>query len=67
MFKVNNKDTRTTPGVILVSLLLTLNIFHTLFFSVSIVNFEHLNADWDALLLKIKNEGKKLDLHCKKQ
>ena len=67
MFKVNNKDTRTTPGVILVSLLLTLNIFHTLFFSVSVVNFEHLNADWDALLLKIKNEGKKLDLHCKKQ
>ena len=39
MFKVNNKDTRTTPkvtqafGVILVSLLSTLNIFH--------INFEH--------------------------
>ena len=35
MFKVNNKDTRTMPGivllVILVSLLLTLNIFYTLF------------------------------------
>ena len=34
MFKVNNKDTRTTPianGVVLVTLLLTLNIFHTLF------------------------------------
>ena len=31
MFKVNNKDTRTTPGVVLVSLLLTLNIFCTLF------------------------------------
>ena len=35
MFKVNNKDTKTTPhqndanGVVLVSLLLTLNIFHT--------------------------------------
>ena len=27
MFKANNKDTRTTPGVVLVSLLLTLNIF----------------------------------------
>ena len=39
MFKVNNKDT----GVILVSLLLTLNMFHTLF-SVSIVNFEQVNA-----------------------
>ena len=35
MFKVNNKDTRTMLGVvllvILVSLLLTLNIFYTLF------------------------------------
>ena len=34
MFKVNNKDTRTTPtanGVVPVSLLLILNIFHTLF------------------------------------
>ena len=29
IYKVNNKDTRTTPnGVVLVSLLLTLNIFH---------------------------------------
>ena len=44
MFKVNNKDTKTTP---LASLLLTLNIFHTyLCSSVSIVNFEHLNAGW---------------------
>ena len=32
LIKVNNKDTRTTPnGVFLVSLLLTLNIFQTLF------------------------------------
>ena len=31
MFKVNNKDTRTMPGVVLVSLMLTLNIFHTMF------------------------------------
>ena len=31
MFKVNNKDTRTS-GVVLVSLSLTLNIFHTLFY-----------------------------------
>ena len=36
MFKIN--------GVVLVSLLLTLNIFHT--FSVSIVNGEHVIADW---------------------
>ena len=31
MFKVNNKDTRTTP-------------------SVSIVNFEHVIADWEVTL-----------------
>ena len=35
MFKVNNKDTRTTP----------LNIFSPSS-TVSIVNFEHVNADW---------------------
>ena len=29
MFKVNNKATKTTPGIVLVTLLLTLNIFHT--------------------------------------
>ena len=43
MFKVN-KDTRTTPGFVLVSLFLTLNIFHT--FCVFIVNFEQVNAGW---------------------
>ena len=48
MFRVNNKDTRTTP----LSLLLTLNIFHNFFqcfycFSVSVVNFKHVYADWD--------------------
>ena len=31
MFKVNNKDTRTTPGVR----------------RLSIVNFEHVNAGWE--------------------
>ena len=46
MFKVNNKDTRTTPGIVLVSLLLTLNIFHTLF-SAFIVNFGQVIAGWD--------------------
>ena len=40
MSKVNNKDTRTTP----VSLLLNLNF--TPCSSISIVNFEHVNADW---------------------
>ena len=54
MFKVNNRNTRTrweisskliikTPGVVKVSLLLTLNIF-TPCSSVSIVNFEQVNA-----------------------
>ena len=43
MFKVSNKDIRTTPPV---SLLLTLNIFHT-FSSVFIVDFEQVNAGWD--------------------
>ena len=46
VLKVNNKDTRMTPGIILVSLLLTLTIF-TPSFSVSIVNIEHLNANWE--------------------
>ena len=31
MFKNKNKDSRTTPGVALVSLLLTLNIFRIFF------------------------------------
>ena len=45
MFKVNNKDTRTTPlSVVLVSLLLTFNIFHNF----SIVDFEHVIAGWDS-------------------
>ena len=33
MFKVNNKDTNDATGVFLVSLLLTLNMFHTLVLS----------------------------------
>ena len=44
MFKVNNKDSRTTP-VVLVSLLLTLNIFPPCS-SVSVDNFEQVNASW---------------------
>ena len=43
MFKVNNKDTRMTPGV--KSLLITLNYF-TPCFSVFIVNFGQVNAGW---------------------
>ena len=45
MFKVNNKDNRTTPGVVLVSLLLTSTYF-TPCSSVSIVNFELVNVGW---------------------
>ena len=43
MFKVNNKD--ATSDAVLVSLLSTLNIFHTIF-SVCIVDFEQLNVYW---------------------
>ena len=44
-----NQLQQTANGVILVSLLFNLNIFHT-FFSVSIVNFEQLNAGWAILI-----------------
>ena len=48
MFKVNNKDTKNNAsGVILLSLLLTFKIFVP-YSSVSIVNFEQVNASWDA-------------------
>ena len=51
MFKINNKDTRTTPVIVLVSSLLTLNIFHTLF----IVNFELVIAGWGVLNGPLQN------------
>ena len=41
MFKVNNKDTRTTSMT-----LLTLNIFHT-FSSVSVGDFGQVNVSWE--------------------
>ena len=50
IFKVNNKDTRTTPlasfGFLQVFLLLTLNVFLTLFWCF-IVNFYHVIAGWE--------------------
>ena len=61
MFKVNNKDTRTTPGVVLVSLLLTLNMFHTLF-SAFTVNFEQVIAGWDKLYTIVDATGALLTL-----
>ena len=44
MFKNNNKNTRMTS--LLVFLLLTLNIFRTFFYNVSIVDFEQVNLSW---------------------
>ena len=43
MFKVNNKDNQNDNGVVLVSLLLTLNIFHSFYVS---INFKQINGDW---------------------
>ena len=43
-FKNDFPGQREVSGVVLVSLLLTLNIFHTLFWC-SVVNFEQVNAD----------------------
>ena len=45
MIKVNDTDTKRRHGVVLVSLLLTLNVFHFCS-TVSIVNFEHVIAGW---------------------
>ena len=43
MFKVNNKDTRTTPGVLYCSVVLLYCC------SVCIVNFEQVNAGWEIM------------------
>ena len=48
-FSKDTKDTHNSPlvnNVVLVFLLLTLNIFHT-FSSVSIVDFEQENGNWE--------------------
>ena len=45
-FKISNKDSRNNfTDVVLLSFLLTLNRFHTLF-GVSIDDFEQVNAGW---------------------
>ena len=54
MFKVNNKNTRTTSVTTSVAsfccfLFWTLNIFHT-FSRFSIVDFEQVNLSWDYLI-----------------
>ena len=45
MFKVNNKDTRTTPMVLLLTGVL-LSYYFTPYSSVSVVNFEHVIVNW---------------------
>ena len=47
--KLTIKTAKRHHCVVLMSLLLTLNIFHTLS-SVSIVNFEQVNAGWDTII-----------------
>ena len=47
MFKVNNKETRTTPMALFWCLYCYLWTYFTPCSSVSIVNFEHVNADWE--------------------
>ena len=59
MFKVNIKDTRTTPGVVLI---LILNISFTPCSTVSIANFEHVNANWDK---STANETKRQLTRCR--
>ena len=44
------KDQHDVIDFVLVFLLLTLNIFHTFFSSVSIVDFEQVNISWETLL-----------------
>ena len=64
MFKVNSRSTRAKceicskltikiPGVVLVSLLLISNIFHTFCSSVPIVNFEQVNAGWVSVVFPL--------------
>ena len=62
MLKVNNNDTRTTLiDIVLVSLMLTLNIFRT-FSDVSIVDFDHgfvcLEFTWTNMNSKNENSWK---------
>ena len=54
MFKVNNKNNRAMP--VLVSSLLTLNIFHTLL-SFFILNFEHVIDTRKLILIAIQKQG----------
>ena len=46
MLKVNKKHQNDFIGIVLVFCLLTLNIFHTFSYGVSIVDFEQVNINW---------------------
>ena len=61
MFKVNNKDTRTTPLASFWCLYCQLWTYFTSSSSVSIVNFEHLIAGW-----VITTNEAELDFHQQK-
>ena len=46
-YVIDDNDVIEDNDVVLVFLLSTLNVFHTFFFSVSIVDFEQVNISWD--------------------
>ena len=54
MFKVNKKDIRTMPLELFSCLYCYLGTYFTHCFSVSIVNFEQVNAGWERTELKTK-------------
>ena len=50
MFRVHNKDTKMTPDV-------ELWTYFTPCYIVSIVNFEHVIADWELFILILEKQG----------
>ena len=53
MFKINYKKNQNDVNyLVLVSLMLTLNIFYIFFIHVSIINFEHVFVGWDTFYTK---------------
>ena len=53
MSKVSNKDTRTSPMASFWCLYCKLSTYFTPFFSVSMVNFEHVIAGWVVNVLNV--------------
>ena len=62
MFKVNNKDTRTTPIVSFWYLYCQLWTYFTPFSGVSIVNFEQVNAGFYKISRVLNNKIKYVGL-----